>query len=77
VGFGYNQVQIDIIAAVQLYSAVKGLIPQRVAAPLPQLLDDPLRCDRMQVSSLSDRLGHGHLVLWNHGGGGHQKVSGL
>ena len=45
---GYDQVQIDIFVAVQLYSAVKGIILEDMVFQ-PQLLDDPGGCDRLQV----------------------------
>ena len=60
-GFGYDQVQIDIFVAVQLYSAVKGFILEDMVFQ-PQLLDDPGGCDRLQVPpSLSP--GHSLLVI--------------
>ena len=45
---GYDQVQIDIFVAVQLYSAVKGIILEDMVFQ-PQLLDDPGGCDRLKV----------------------------
>lgn len=74
--FSYNQMQIDIIVAVQLLSAVQGDVFEGMALE-PQLLEDPIRGDRLQVPSLPDRLGYSQLMIGNQGEGGDQEATGL